>query len=54
MLECEIFDVKHWDISASCKYSKTCVKRSLKNRQNKGLNDKWLLNEGRKYFRMLP
>ena len=39
VLECEIFDVKHWDISASCKYSKTCVKRSLKNRQNKGLND---------------
>ena len=22
-------------------YSKTCVKRSLKNRQNKDLNDKW-------------
>ena len=22
-------------------YSKTCVKRPLKNRQNKGLNDKW-------------
>ena len=22
-------------------YSKTCVKRSLKNRQNKNLNDKW-------------
>ena len=22
-------------------YSKTCVKMSLKNRQNKGLNDKW-------------
>ena len=23
------------------KYSKTCVKRPLKNRQNKDLNDKW-------------
>ena len=34
-------------------YSKTCVKRPLKNRQNKGLNEKWL-NEGRKYCRMLP
>ena len=22
-------------------YSKTCLKRPLKNRQNKGLNDKW-------------
>ena len=35
-------------------YSKTCVKRSLKNRQNKGLSDKWLLDECRKYCRMLP
>ena len=26
-------------------YSKTCVKRPLKNRQNKDLNDKWYLNE---------
>ena len=32
-------------------YSKTCVKRPLKNRQNKDLNDKWY--EGRKYSRML-
>ena len=31
-------------------YSKTCLKRSLKNRHNKGLNGKWLLNEGPKYF----
>ena len=30
-------------------YSKTCLKRSLKNRQNKGLIGKWQLNEGRKY-----
>ena len=33
-------------------YSKACVKRPLKNRQHKDLNDKWLLNEGRKYCRM--
>ena len=25
----------------SSKYSKTCIERSLKNRQNKDLNDKW-------------
>ena len=24
-----------------CKYSKTCLKRSLKTKQNKGLKDKW-------------
>ena len=35
-------------------YSKTCVKWPLKNRQNKDLNDKWKLNEGRKFCRMLP
>ena len=34
-------------------YSKTCLKRPLKNRQNIGLKDKWLLNEGLKYCRML-
>ena len=27
--------------SKSLEYSKACVKRPLKNRQNKGLNDKW-------------
>ena len=27
-------------------YCKTCVKRPLKNRQNKDINDKWYLNEG--------
>ena len=27
-------------------YSKTYVKRPLKNRQNKDLNDKWWLNKG--------
>ena len=35
-------------------YSKTCLKRPLKNRQNKDLNGKWLINEDRKYCRMLP
>ena len=35
-------------------YSKTCVRWPLKNRQNKNLYDKWYLNEGRKYCRMLP
>ena len=35
-------------------YSKTCLKRPLYNRQNKDLNDKWQLNEGQKYCRMLP
>ena len=34
--------------------SKTCAKRPLENRQNKDLNDKWKLNEGHKYCRMLP
>ena len=28
------------------KYSRTCLKPPLKNRQNKGLKDKWKLNEG--------
>ena len=36
------------------RYSKTCLMRSLKSIQNKGLNGKVLLNEGRKYCRMLP
>ena len=35
------------------KYGKTCVKRPLKNRQNKYLYDKWELNEGQKYFSIL-
>ena len=38
---------------SSCTKSKACVKRTLKNRQNKDLNDKWQLNEGQKYCRML-
>ena len=40
-------------INTNYHYSKTCVKRPLKNRQNKYLNDKLLLNEGQKYCRML-
>ena len=35
-------------------YSKTCLKRPLKNRQNIYPIDKWQLNEGQKYCRMLP
>ena len=35
-------------------YSKTCVKRPLKTRQNKDLNDKWQHYDSRKYCRMLP
>ena len=34
-------------------YSNPCVKRILKIRQNKDVNDKWKPNEGRKYCRML-
>ena len=42
--------------SPSGKYMccKTFVKRPLKNRQNKDLNDLWKVNEGQKYCRMLP
>ena len=40
--------------SMQFKYSKTCLKLPFKNRQNKDLTDKWLLNEGRKYYRMPP
>ena len=31
-----------------------CLKRPLKNRQSKDLNDKWLLNEGQKCCRIFP
>ena len=34
-------------------YIKTCLKRPLKSRQNKGLSGKWYLNEGQKNCRML-
>ena len=44
----------HKNISSEDEYSKTCLKRTLKNRQNICLKDKWYLNEGRKYCRMLP
>ena len=33
--------------SNSCNESKTCLKRPLKDIQNKGRKDKWTLNEGR-------
>ena len=35
-------------------YSKICVKRPIKNRQNKELDDKSQHDEGQKYCRMLP
>ena len=35
-------------------HSKTCVKQPLKRKEKKDLYDKWWLNEGRKYCRMLP
>ena len=41
-------------IQTLLRYSKTCLKRPLKNRQNKDDNDKRQLNEGQKYCRMLP
>ena len=43
-----------WVLAHMHKNSKTCLKRPLKNRQNKDLYDKWQLNEGWKYSRMLP
>ena len=33
--------------------SKTCIKLPLKDIHNKGHSDKWALNAGRKYCRML-
>ena len=36
-----------------CKYSKTCVKRSLSKRTKIGFQDQLLLNAGQKYCRML-
>ena len=35
-------------------YSKTRLKRPLKFDKKKGLNDKWMFNEGQMYCRMLP
>ena len=43
----------HLGLHCFPEYSKTCVKRSLKNRQNKDPNDKWKSNAGQKYCRML-
>ena len=39
----------HTKLYFVCKYSKTCLKRPLKNRQNKCLKDRLSLNEGQKY-----
>ena len=36
-----IFDISVFTISYLIYYSNTCVKQSLKKRQNKNLNDKW-------------
>ena len=38
---------------ATSRYSETCLKRPLKNRENKGLKAMWLLNAVQKYCRML-
>ena len=46
----EVHMDSHWVLV----YSKTCVKRPLKKRQNKDLNKNRQLNEGLKYCRMLP
>ena len=45
--------VSVWDNVTYCIYSKICVKRPLKYRQNKYLNDQLSLNAGQKYCRML-
>ena len=44
----------NWWVKGLLVFSKTCVKRPLKDRQNKDLNDQLSLNAGRKYCRMLP
>ena len=57
----EVKLAKPWNSGTFCtsvsymcnNYRKTCLKRPLKNRQNKGLKDKCYLNEGQKYCRML-
>ena len=41
-------DFNNYETISSYVYSKTCVKRPLKNRRNKDLNDKRQLNEDRK------
>ena len=52
MIQIALFKKTSLVVNTIC--SKTCVKQPLKNRQNKDLNDKWKLNEGGKYCRMLP
>ena len=39
--ECDRSEDLGWKSVAEQVYSKTCLKRPLKNRQNKGLKDKW-------------
>ena len=34
-------EISSYIITVITKYSKSCLKPPLKNRQNKGLNDKW-------------
>ena len=41
-------------INSCTHYSRTCLKQPVKNRHNEGLKDRWLLNAGLKYCRMLP
>ena len=41
-----LYDECHPKVHTLLIYSKTCLKQPLKNRQNKGLDGKWLLNEG--------
>ena len=54
---CKLYFASWWDslgkLNFFTYYSKTCVKRTLKNRQNKDLNNNWKFNEGQKYCRML-
>ena len=47
------FPTIHYSVLCSLIYSKTCLKRPLKNRQNNSLINRWLLSAGEKYCRML-
>ena len=44
----------HEFVQITSEYSKTCVKRSLKNRQKQHLTGKWKLNEGKKKLQNAP
>ena len=49
------FEVSDQDSIQSAQIQKRArILKHCKNRQNKDLNDRWKLNEGRKYCRMLP